>query len=353
MKKLIYLIAVLIWSGASAATVVRFETNVGVIDIELFETDAPITTQNFLNYVNDGDYDDTVIHRSVPGFIIQGGGYRYLGNSNFSDVPDHGPIVMENDLSNTQYTIAMARTNNPNSATNEFFFNLADNSSILNPGGVTDDGYAVFGQVIRGAEVVKIIESFLRINFNSSNVGAATSEFPIYGFFSGTAVTEENTVKINRAYVLSEEFFINEGISGGWINPNTTGGLYIEVLPSVNVMILAWFTFDDTLPDASVPSTIGDASNRWLTSSGNFAGNQYVGSLFATAGGLFDDPAVAATTEVGSINIEFNDCSTAVMTYVLDGVELTNTIPLQRVSGVNVDFCEQLAVEQNPGVATQ
>jgi len=353
MRNKFFALVLLLCVGMCSATVVRFETNVGVIDVELFENDAPITTQNFLTYVNAGDYDDTVIHRSVPGFIIQGGGYRYLGNSNFSDVPDNGPIVMENDLSNTQYTIAMARNNNPNSATNEFFFNLIDNSDTLDPGGVTDAGYAVFGQVIRGAEVVKLIESFFRINFSSSNVGPATSEFPIYGFFSGSAVTTENTVKINRAFVLSDDFFINEGISGAWINPNTTGGFYIEVLPSVNVLIFAWFTFDGAAPDSSTPSVVGDASNRWLSSIGNFAGNQYVGGLFQSSGGLFDDPAIVTTTEVGSVNIQFINCSTAELTYVFDDVELSNTIPIHCVSGANVDFCEQLAVQQNPGISAQ
>lgn len=353
MKKTIYLLALLMFSPFSNATVVRLETNVGIIDIELFENDAPNTSQNFLNYVNDGDYDETVFHRSAPGYVIQGGGYRYMGNSNFSDVPDHGTIPMENDLSNTEFTVAMARLDNPNSATNEFFFNLKDNSSILDPGAETEAGYAVFGQVIRGQEVLKIIESFLRINFNSSNIAAATREFPVYGPILNNSISTNNTVKIIRAFVLSEEFVINEGISGAWINPGTTGGWYIEVLPSVNVIILAWFTFDDMLPDGSVPSVVGDASNRWLSSSGNFSGNQYVGTLFRTSGGLFDDPLPANTTAVGTIGIEFNDCATAELSYVIDGEELSNTIPIQRVSGVNIEFCEQLAIEQNTGVSTQ
>ena len=277
------LIITLLITCQSFATVVRFETNVGNIDIELYEDVAPVTVANFLTYVNDGDYDDTVIHRSVPGFVIQGGGYRYLGSNNFEDVPNNSPIVNESQLSNSEGTISMARLTDPNSATNEWFINLVNNPGLDAGGG--EAGFAVFGKVIRGMDVVKLIESFLRINFSSSNIGGAASTFPIYGFFSGTAVTLENTVKISRAYVLSETFQITEGLSGAWFNPATSGqGVYFEVLPAAGVIVMAWFTFDNEDPDAAVPSTVGDASNRWLTASGSFQGNQFIGTVFKTSG---------------------------------------------------------------------
>ncbi len=202
--------------------------------------------------------------------------------------------------------------------------------------------------------MVKLIESFLRINFSSSNIGGAASTFPIYGFFSGTAVTLENTVKISRAYVLSDTFQITEGLSGAWFNPATSGqGVYFEVLPAAGVIVMAWFTNDNADPDSGVPSAVGDASNRWLTASGTFQGNQFVGSDFKTGGGLFDNSQIVSTSQVGSVIIDFNNCSTAVMSYVLNDSNLANTINLQRVSGVNVDFCENLAIEQNPGVSAQ
>lgn len=130
----------------SEAKVVRFETNVGNIDIELFEDEAPITTENFLEYVNRGDYDDTVFHRLslFQGIsILQGGGYRYNG-STFTTVSTQSPITNEAGISNTVGTIAMARTNDPHSATNQFYFNLTDNTN-LNPTS-NNAGYAVLAK---------------------------------------------------------------------------------------------------------------------------------------------------------------------------------------------------------------
>ncbi len=116
---------------------------------------------------------------------------------------------------------------------------------------------------------------------------------------------------------------------------------------------MAWFAYDTEQADAAVPSTVGDASNRWLTAAGSFQDNVFVGTVFKSSGGLFDDPTAVATTSVGDVMIAFNDCSTAVMSYTLDDSNLSNTINIQRVSGANVDFCEQLAIDSNQGVSTQ
>ncbi|VAW45145.1 Peptidyl-prolyl cis-trans isomerase PpiB [hydrothermal vent metagenome] len=353
MRKLLFSMLLIILAFNLHATKVRFETTVGDIEIDLYDVEAPVTVENFLNYVNRGDYDETVIHRSVPGFVFQGGAFRYSGSSSFQTVSTDSPIVNEYQIPNTEGTIAMARLPGANTATNQWFFNLTDNTSILDPSS-TDAGFAVFGKVTKGLEVLKLIESFFRINFSSSNLGQVTNEFPIFGFFSGSAVTLENTVKINRAYVLSEQFQITPGLSGAWFNPDTNGqGIYLEVLPSVNTLIMAWFAFDTEHPDASVPSTIGAAGNRWLTASGDFQGNQFVGSVFKTSGGLFDNPVAVSNTNIGDITLTFINCAMAEMSYVLDDSELTNTINIQRISGSNVDFCEQLSIEADQGVITQ
>ena len=353
MIKAITPVLLLILAFNAEATNVRFETNVGNIDIELFDEQTPVTVENFLNYVNDGDYDGTVIHRSVPGFVIQGGAFRYNGSGNFQTVATDSPIINESAISNTLGTISMARLPGANTATNQWFFNLTDNSANLDASG-SDAGYAVFGQDTEGLEVIKLIESFLRVNFSSSNLGQVTNEFPIYGFFSGSAVTVDNTVKINRAYVLSDTFQINPGLSGAWFNPATNGqGIYLEVLPSVDTLIMAWFAFDTEQPDASVPSSVGDAGNRWLTASGSFQDNQFVGNVFKTSGGLFDDPTGVSTTDIGDVTITFTDCARAVMSYVLEDSGLSNSINIQRISGANIALCEQLANLANQGVSTQ
>jgi len=340
------------------ATNVRFETTVGNIDIELYDDEAPGTVANFLNYVNRGDYDGTVIHRTDPGFVVQGGGFRFLGNSTFEAVLTDAPITNEAQISNTVGTIAMARNTNPNSATNQWFFNLANNSFLdaIN----NNAGYAVFGKITRGAETIDIIESLLRINFFDATPAGVFGEFPLYKYDEGNdpqqsnPILDRNVVKINRAYVLSEEFQITPGLSGAWFNPATDGqGIYLEVLPSLDTIIMAWFAYDTEQPDAAVPSTIGAAGNRWLTAVGSFQGNQFIGKVYKTSGGLFDDPIGVSNTEIGEVIIIFNSCGQAVMSYVLNDSGLSNSINIQRLSGSNIEFCEQLAIEANQGVSTQ
>jgi peptidyl-prolyl cis-trans isomerase B (cyclophilin B) len=134
--------------------IVILETTKGNIEIELDTNHAPITTTNFLAYVNSGFYDGLVFHRVIKGFMIQGGGFTTAGIQKDTN----SPIVLEsnNGLYNTEGTIAMARTNAPNSATSQFFINTVDNDFLnYTPG---NPGYAVFGKVISGMEVVKAIE---------------------------------------------------------------------------------------------------------------------------------------------------------------------------------------------------
>jgi len=131
-----------------------FETNKGTIEIKLNRTAAPITVENFVQYVNDGQYDGTVFHRVIEGFMIQGGGFTIDGKQ--KAVRDPIKIESDNGLKNNLGTIAMARTSDPNSATAQFFINTANND-FLNYGAGAD-GYAVFGKVVSGLDVVQKIE---------------------------------------------------------------------------------------------------------------------------------------------------------------------------------------------------
>jgi cyclophilin family peptidyl-prolyl cis-trans isomerase len=122
----------------------------GTLLITLAPDKTPITVDNFLAYVNAGFYDGTVIHRVSPGFVIQGGGYAApLDSNSASTKPTGPPIALEvnKGLSNTQWTIAMARALAPASATSQFFINLVDNSAVLDPSPINGDGFAVFGNV--------------------------------------------------------------------------------------------------------------------------------------------------------------------------------------------------------------
>lgn len=135
---------------------IRFTTNMGVFDVELNEAAAPKTCENFLSYVRSGFYNGTIFHRVISGFMIQGGGFE----PGLKQKQTKAPIENEanNGLKNDKYTIAMARTNEPHSATSQFFINVADND-FLNHISPTSRGwgYAVFGKVVSGTDVIDAI----------------------------------------------------------------------------------------------------------------------------------------------------------------------------------------------------
>ena len=139
-----------------AAPRVKLATSAGDIVLELAPDKAPKTVANFLQYVRDKHYDGTVFHRVIDGFMIQGGGYT----ADFKEKPTRAPVPLEagNGLKNERYTVAMARTANPDSATSQFFINVKDNANLdaPNPDG---HGYTVFGKVVSGAEVVDKIRA--------------------------------------------------------------------------------------------------------------------------------------------------------------------------------------------------
>ena len=129
---------------------IRFETSHGPFTVELFEKEAPVTVENFLRYVDDGFFDGTIFHRIVPGFVIQGGGLT----SDFSNKKTREPIANEakNGLKNTRGSLSMARTSDISSATSQFFVNLTDNGFLDHS--ARDYGYAVFGRVTEGMDVI-------------------------------------------------------------------------------------------------------------------------------------------------------------------------------------------------------
>lgn len=153
--------ATLGWTAPARAKgsnpVVRLETSKGNIVIELDKDKAPVTAENFLTYVKEGFYDGLVFHRVINGFMIQGGGM----DESMKEKKTHEPIKNEadNGLKNDAYTVAMARTMDPDSATAQFFINVADNG-FLNHTAKTAQGwgYAVFGKVVEGKEVVDAIK---------------------------------------------------------------------------------------------------------------------------------------------------------------------------------------------------
>ena len=139
---------------AIAGPKVEFKTTMGNFVVELDDVKAPKTTANFLNYVKSGFYNGTIFHRVIDGFMIQGGGFT----ADLNQKPTDPPVVSEaqNGLKNNTYTIAMARTSDPDSATSQFFINVTNNQALDYPNSM-GNGYTVFGKVISGTQTIDAI----------------------------------------------------------------------------------------------------------------------------------------------------------------------------------------------------
>jgi len=181
---------------------VTFQTNQGNIGVELLNQQAPLSVKNFLNYVDSNRYDNTIIHRSPANFVVQGGGYKANGtspNTTLDHILQDAPVPNEFDSkrSNVTGTVAMAKLGgDPNSATSEFFFNVADNSSNLDN---QNGGFTVFANVVSGLDSVKAINAL-----TTKNLGSFT-DLPVLNNFTGTSVGElnaaTNLVTINDVVV--------------------------------------------------------------------------------------------------------------------------------------------------------
>ena len=194
------LVAILLFSPAlaerSTATVVRFDTNLGDVDVRLYDTATPLSIANFLSYVNTDRWDGTFIHRSVPGFIVQGGGFSLTPDIfNTTDVVTDPPVLNEPGISNLRGTIAYAKIGgNPDSATSQWFFNLADNSSNLDN---QNSGFTVFGRVVGGG--MDVVDSI-----------AALSKVSAGGPFTDVPVTDYDQVIAQQNIFNSEAVLIND-----------------------------------------------------------------------------------------------------------------------------------------------
>lgn len=208
------------WLGAapptqvSAGTIVRFDTNMGMFDVELYDSVAPITVTNFLVNIADGLYFDTIVHRTVNNFVIQGGGF----NENFGPIQTNPPIPLEYSLPNQRGTLAMARRGDANSANSQWFINTVDNSTSLAPR--LDDpntplinehsnGYAVFGRVLGdGMEVVDAIAALARYNMTIGMLNPAMGELPLINYtladYNNRVDPTPHTVLVNSITVVPE-----------------------------------------------------------------------------------------------------------------------------------------------------
>ena len=196
-------IAALAVSHNAAATIVLVETNMGDFEINLFDQTTPKTVTNFLTYVRDGAYNNSVIHRSLKDFVIQGGGKRYSGNNSapFTDIPARGPVDNEPKLSNVRGTVAMAKINNsPNSATTNWYVNIKDNSANLDK---DNGGYTVFG-VVTGTGM-SIVDSINTLYVPGGTFREAPlRNYSLTDWTNKVPVTASNLVTIERMTIIDD-----------------------------------------------------------------------------------------------------------------------------------------------------
>jgi peptidyl-prolyl cis-trans isomerase A (cyclophilin A) len=210
---------VILSSISVSATIVQFETNQGNFEVNLYDNDTPLTVANFLAYVNAGDYSNAVFHRAVPGFVLQGGGFRYDQAWPLASIAANPSVNNEPVFSNVRATIAMARLGGqPNSATNQWFINVANNTGLDS----TDNGFTVFGEVV--GDGMGIVDSI--VNIPTSDFGGAFAEIPLQNFDPANDPDDTNLMIITSIQIVDTDVNSASGLNPvrNTSNPPTNPG---------------------------------------------------------------------------------------------------------------------------------
>ena len=336
----------------AVADTVLIETPQGNIEIELLTEDAPNTVANFLRYIDSGKYTKSFIHRSArfedqSGFVIQGGGFTYLGGTNAPGIIPFETIDNEFKVSNTRGTVAMAKIGGqPDSATSQWFINLADNSDFLDS---DNGGYTVFARVIGNGMAVADAISQLDV----INAQGAFTELPVINYNPDQFIAEENLVMtaVSKKDVTPgpDNFVMNAGLNDAWFNPITDGqGFFITVFPELNKVTLAWFTYDTSLPPVDASADLGSPGHRWLTALGDIDGDTAVLNITIASGGLFDtgtDVQKVQYIDGGTITLSFSGCNSGMIEYDIPSIDRQGSVPIERVANDNAALCEALLGE--------
>ena len=322
------------------------ETPLGDIEIELLEEDAPKTVANFLNYVNNGRYEKTFIHRNVADFIIQGGGFIFDADA-ISAVSKFPAVENEFKVSNTKGTLAMAKLDgDPNSATSSWFINLEDNSENLDN---QNGGFTVFAKVVSGLDVAVAISELTTWDATSV-LGGAFGTLPLINFPNdGSPITDEHMVFTTISEIPEvDPFVMNAGLNDAWFYPETDGqGFFVTIFPDLKYASIAWFTFDTELPAGDETANLGDPGHRWITAIGPYEGNSAVMDITITSGGIFDTATEVQNTDPvgsdGTITLTFDNCETGLVEYDITSINRQGSVPIVRVAADNTVMCEMLA----------
>jgi cyclophilin family peptidyl-prolyl cis-trans isomerase len=303
------LIIVLAFPTTSNATTVRLLTPLGAIDVALYDSTAPRTVSNFLAYVNSGAYKNSFIHRSVPGFIIQGGGYVWDDASgNVANVPQGAPIANEFSASrsNLRGTLAMAKLGgDPNSATSQWYINLADNSANLD---TTNGGYTVFGEV--SAASMAVVDAIALLPL--TNAGSPFDTLPIVGAIATNTILKSNLAIVSAAIAVPNNY------QGLWWNANESGW-GISITQHGNIGFVAMYTYDD----AGQPIWYA-ITNCPITANG------CTGDIYRINGGTAPTVPWAGAgripTKVGTGTFTFTDINTGSFNFTINNISKSKAI---------------------------
>ena len=201
LRTLTALTTLLLLSAEAGATIVRFDTPLGRFDVNLYDRRTPATVTNFLAYVNSGAYANVVLHRSVSGFVVQGGGYTFPGALPLASIVERAAVVNEPLLSNLRGTIAMAKVSgNANSATSQWFINMGNNSTNLD---VQNGGFTVFGEVVSGGmTVLDAINALPTFSFSTAIDSLPLRNYTAANAAGGAPITDQNMVYATSVSVL-------------------------------------------------------------------------------------------------------------------------------------------------------
>jgi cyclophilin family peptidyl-prolyl cis-trans isomerase len=293
----------------TVGSTVKLQTALGDIEVLLYDSDAPRTVANFLAYVNSSAYNGSFIHRSVPGFVIQGGGYRWnTATSNASAITERGAIANEfaANRSNLRGTIAMARAGGqPNSATSQWFINLSDSNRFLD---TVDGGFTVFGRVSEAG--MSVVDAIARLPI--SNLGGAFNEIPLIGTL-GNTVQRSNLVMVETAALAAGTPVNYQGL---WWNDKESGwGLSINQKGAS--LFAAAYTYDSTGKPA------------WVVMSCTVNAAACSGQLYRVTGGSAPTVAWQGTNPpelVGTGTLSFSDARNARFQFTIGGVSATKNI---------------------------
>ncbi len=297
------ILSLLLVPAATHATTVRLNTTLGAIDIVLYDVAAPRTVANFLAYVNGGAYRNSFVHRSVPGFVVQGGGFTWDdATGNVAAVPARPPVANEFSASrsNRRGTVAMAKLGgDPNSATSQWFVNLADNSA--NPDS-QNGGFTVFGEV--SASSMAVVDAIAGLPL--ANAGSPFDSLPIVGAIVKGVIRKSNLVVVTAATAVTADY------QGLWWNANESGW-GMSLTQHGDILFATIYTYDaGGLPIWYV------MTNCPITATG------CTGDIFRVNGGTAPTVPWAGAgrvlTPVGTGTLTFANPSAGTFAFTIDGV---------------------------------